>query len=96
MPTNCPLHYDEPDACNDCRNRIDDKCWVYTLAPVQISDILTDTERVAILEAKDKTPLNITTVPLKDYQALQRRVLLLEEKLNTHIGKTAKVKSKYA
>jgi hypothetical protein len=96
MPINCLNHFLEYNACTGCGNRQGKFCHVFPFSPFAISDILTIEERVAILEDRLTPPkpdtINITR---QDYQKLQRRVLLLEEKLNKHIGKPFIIKSKY-
>lgn len=109
MPLNCPECYPDYDACLACCNRNGKECWAFMpyCPPMKLSGILTIEERIAILEDRLADP-NITGnikgnearfIKSKDYQKLERMVLLveeIEEKLNNHIDKTAKPKSSYA
>ena len=95
MPVNCPINELTYNACVTCRNLHNGKCFYDSLASRLIGDILTDRERIAIIEDK----LATTPSPAANntmYSQLLKRVLLLEEKLNAHLDKTAKPKSKYA
>ena len=94
MPIYCPIHNLAYDACKGCRNRDDRKCTASPFYPMALASFLTTEERLAILEDNltQKAETNITK---KDFQNLQRRILLLEEKLTQHIDKSAEPKSKY-
>ncbi len=104
MPINCPINMVKYNACQGCTLRYGDECWCNSLAPQKLSGILTIDERVAIIEDRLSDP-NITGnikrnearfIKSRDYQRLERMILLVEEKLNNHIDKTAKPKSSYA
>ena len=96
MPLECPrfardynTYFSKYNACLDCRYRHDNECWYHVRDSRKLADILTINERVAILEDRKETPeVNIVTMTKQDYQQLQRLLLTLHEKLNSHIDKT--------
>jgi len=89
MPLNCPRNFLKYNDCLDCRHRHENKCWFNVPIVQKLSDILTIEERIAILEdRKEVPPVDIVTISRQDYQQLQRLLLLLEEKINSHIDKT--------
>lgn len=96
MPLNCPLftsaylsYFARYNACLGCGKRHENECWADLPIARSLSDILTIEERVAILEdRKEVPPVNIVTMSRKDYQQLQRLLLLLEERINSHIDRT--------
>jgi len=101
-PQSCPKftqnynsYYSRYNACLDCGNRHENECWFSFPISVKLSDILTLEERVAILEDRKESPeVNIVTITHQDYQQLQRLILSLEEKINSHIDKDIE-KGKY-
>ena len=95
MPLNCPKKRLPYNACLDCHFRNDNECWANLPISQKLADILTITERVSILEDRKETPaVNIVTITKQDYQQLQRLILSLKEKLESHItqGVTSKKK----
>ncbi len=96
MPSNCPLGYRlDYNDCLDCRHRHENECWANLPISQKLSDILTLEERIAILEdRKEAPPVNIVTISHQDYQQLQRLILSLKEKLESHITSSGK-KNKY-
>ncbi len=96
MPLECPrfileynTYFSKYNACLDCRNRHDNQCWYNIKSSRNLSDILTIEERINMLEDKQEVPeINIVTITKHDYQQLQRLLLSLQEKLNSHIEKT--------
>ena len=93
MPLNCPLGIPRYNYCATCRHRSDDECSANALYPIKLKDILTLDERLALIEDRPEMP---SVTDDRDYQSLRDRLLLLEEKLNSHIDKTAKPKSQYS
>lgn len=56
---------------------------------MKLSHILTNDERVSILEDRKESPeVTIVTITKNDLQQLQRLILSIQEKLNTHLEKT--------
>ncbi len=103
-PLNCPRwtrDYNKGfkgyNACLSCGSRHDNECWVIPQGSQKLSDILTLEERVSILEDRKESPeVNVVTISKQDYQRLQKLLLLIEERINTHIEKTTgKKRSKY-
>ncbi len=95
MPQNCPNFNQRYNACLDCRNRHQNECWANFPIVEKLVDILTTEERLAILEDRKETPpVNIVTITHDDYQQLQRLILMLKEKLESHIDKTKPKKYK--
>ena len=102
MPLHCPKFtqdyndfYSKYNACLDCNKRHDNECWAIPQASVKLADILTIEERIAILEDRRESPeVNIVTISRQDYQQLQRLILSLKEKLETHIGESSSLKRK--
>ena len=55
MPIHCPLSYS--GLCPGCTNLYNKKCYAHPLRPVPVIDILTNEERITILEDRlDKLP----------------------------------------
>ncbi len=91
MPLNCSLHFSLYNDCLSCRYLHENECWAKLPVARKLTDILTIEERIAILEdRREIPPVDIVTITRKDYQQLQRLILSLEEKLNTHIDKSRK------
>ena len=100
MPVNCPINEPAYNACLACNNYHKGKCFYDNMEPRFIRDILTDREQLAIMEDRlIEDRLATTPTPAanlkNDYNQLLKRVLLLEEKLNAHLDKSIKPKSKY-
>ena len=93
MPSNCPAKIPQYNYCYICLHVYKDECWFNSLVPRKLSDILTTDERLTLLEDRPEMPRVIAD---RDYQSLKDCLLLLEEKLNSHIDKTAKPKSQYS
>ena len=78
------------NACLDCRNRHERECWVNFPAAVNLAEILTIPERVAILEDNLKP---ITSVPEWDkrqwnyVQQLKAQTLHLNKQVNILLKK---------
>ncbi len=96
MPLECLAYtrdynyaYSEYNACVGCKHRHENECWYQVTIPRKLADILTINERIAILEDKQSNPeVNIVTLTKQDYQQLQRLLLSLQEKIDSHIEKT--------
>jgi len=74
MPQNCPEGYWYN--CEECRNHFEGRCYSGVSRP--ITDILTDTERIARLEAVTPKP----EPPARyDIQHLQAQINYLEKRL---------------
>lgn len=96
MPLNCPKYRLEYNTCLDCRYRHENECWANLPIPKKLSPILTAEERIAILEDRKETPdVNIVTMTHNDYQQLQRLIMSLKEKLESHIEKDVSIKKRY-
>lgn len=92
-PLHCQRGLLEYNACLSCRYRDKNKCNLNMPVTVKLADILTIEERVAILEdRKEVPPVNIVTISRQDYQNLQRLILALQEKINSHIDRSKKAK----
>ena len=90
MPLNCPRNILQYNYCLVCGSRHDNECWANIPVSLKLADILTIEERISILEdRKESPPVNIVTITRDDYQQLQRLILSLKEKLETHL-KTSK------
>lgn len=96
MPLNCTKYRLKYNDCLDCRYRHENECWANIPIPQKLSSVLTMEERVAILEDRKEPPdVNIVTISKQDYQQLQRLLLSLQEKLDSHINKNVSSKKKY-
>jgi len=95
MPLNCPRNIPDYDACLDCRLRYENQCRANLPVSQNLADILTEEERISILENKRGTSVSIVTISHQDYQQLQRLILSLQEKIETHISATVGKKNKY-
>jgi len=84
-PQNCPEGYWYN--CEECRNHFEGRCYSGESRP--IIDILTDTERIARLEAQSTKP---QPTPRAEVQHLQAQIDHLERKYN----ELAARKKKYA
>lgn len=51
MPIECPIRIEEALGCTGCRHQTSDKCWWFFPAR-DISDILTESERITQLTAE--------------------------------------------
>lgn len=101
-PLDCPKGFLEYNACLGCSKRhkakltSGDECWARMPISEKLANILTLEERIAILEnRKEVPPVDIVTITYQDYQQLQRLILSLEEKINSHIDKTKSKKKSY-
>ena len=75
MPQNCPEGYYYN--CEECHNHFEGRCYG-TIPTTPITDILTDTERIARLEAVSPKP----EPPARyDIQHLQAQINYLEKRL---------------
>ena len=93
MPYNCPKQYPEYNACLGCRHQHESDCWANLPVVLKLSEILTMEERVSILEDREETPaVNVVTITKKDYQQLQRLLLSLQEKLDSHFTQPRRIK----
>ena len=96
MPLNCSRYMLKYNDCLDCRYRTKNECWANSPVSLKLADILTNEERIAILEDRKEVPeVNIVTITHEDYQQLQRLILILKEKVEKHVGETKKKKSKF-
>lgn len=92
MPINCPRNRLQSDACLECDSRLNNRC---TSSHENLAEILTIEERVSLLEGRKESPeVNIVTISYKDYQQLQRLILSLQEKVESHITKEVSIKKK--
>ena len=90
MPLNCSRGLLEYNACLNCRYQHMNECWFNLPITIKLSDILTLSERIAILEDRKEPPeVNIVTISKQDYQQLQRLILSIQEKINSHVDATA-------
>jgi len=88
MPLNCPRNIPDYNYCLHCGSRHGNECWVNLPVSQKLADILTIEERIAILEDRKEVPeVNIVTITKDDLQQLQRLLLHLQEKLDSHISK---------
>jgi hypothetical protein len=103
MPLNCPKftqqynsYYARYNACLDCGSQHGNECWFNFPTAQKLADILTLEERVAILEDRKESPeVNVVTISHQDYQQLQRLILSLQERIDSHIGLTIAKKKGY-
>ena len=96
MPLYCPKDRLKYNACLDCFDQWENKCHVNSPFTQNLADILTDDERISILEDKPVVPKEeIIMLTHEGYEGLQRsikslrnEVRFLKEKLESHIDKT--------
>ncbi len=94
MPTNCPLPLGEVFQCDECRYLADDKCWWFFPAR-DISDILTEGERLKRLELRDKPVPIAKTVSRDEINQLKGEVTYLLNKINNYVDKSKTKRHKY-
>lgn len=96
MPSNCPKSFLEYNDCEDCTWKDGTDCWTDRKRfgrPVPLLNILTDDERLRLLEDNVKHTVEVTTIPrhLYDQQMTRlieqgRNLTLLERTLKSHIS----------
>jgi len=95
MPLECPAFtqdynqaYSKHNICLDCRYKHKDECWYYIKTPVKLSNILTASERLAILEdIKEIQPVFKPRPVDKEIDQLKAGYIHLQNKLNEYIDK---------
>ena len=97
MPINCPLSYS--GLCPECTNLYNKLCYARPLRPIPIVDILTNEERITILEDRleeqsEYAPKKVIARVLKENEALKGEVLWLRNKLIEHLDKSAELRKK--
>ena len=105
MPIHCPLSYS--GLCPDCTNLYNKRCYAHPCRPVPVIDILTNEERITILEdgLEEQLPVyapkKVIARVLRENENMKAEVLWLRNKLTEHLDKSAELrkgkgKSKYA
>ena len=88
MPFNCPDGMVDLD-CTDCRKHYNGRCYSYDLSR-PIIDILTDTERIARLEAVSPKPEPPARYDIQHLQAqinyLEKRLIKVEARKKRYVG----------
>ena len=95
MPVNCPLCYS--GLCSECTNLYNKKCYARPLCPVPITDILTDHERITILEDRlDKQPPlgEFLNALAEENENMKGEMLYLRNRITEHLAKSAELRKK--
>ena len=98
MPIHCPLSYS--GLCPECTNLYNKQCYARPCRPVPIIDILTNEERITILEdgLEEQLPVyapkKVIARVLKENENIKGEVLWLRNKLTEHLDKSAELRKK--